>query len=63
MNIYGQLENATFENLSADPSTAVQGRFWYNSTTLRPMLDDGTLKRALLKKRPELHFREQWNSG
>jgi hypothetical protein len=49
MNIYGQLENATFENLSADPSTAVQGRFWYNSTTLRPMLDDGTLKRALLR--------------
>jgi hypothetical protein len=49
MQVYGQLQNAAIEVLSSDPSSTVQGRVWYNSTTAKVMVDDGSAKSALLR--------------
>lgn len=49
MKFYGQLEKAAFEVLSSDPSQGVQGRFWFNSTSLKIGVDDGTNIRYLLR--------------
>lgn len=49
MQVYGQLQNAALEVLSSDPSSTVQGRVWLNSTSTKLMLDDGTIKRAMLR--------------
>lgn len=40
--IYGQLERAQFENLSADPSTGIKGRVWFNTSTGLIKFEDGT---------------------
>lgn len=47
--ILGELQSATFENLSSDPSGSVSGRVWNNTTESRVKSDDGSLKRAILK--------------
>lgn len=47
--IYGQLENAQLENLSADPGVSVAGRFYLNTATGQVVVDDGTVKRSLLR--------------
>jgi hypothetical protein len=47
--IYGELQEATFQNLSTDPGGNVAGKVWHNTTESRVKVDDGTLKRALLK--------------
>jgi hypothetical protein len=49
MKVYGQLEAASLENLSTDPTLAVGGRIYFNTTTNTAVLDDGTNKRALLR--------------
>lgn len=49
MKVYGQLEKAALEVLSSDPAQGVQGRAWFNSTSLKVGIDDGTLVRALLR--------------
>lgn len=49
MQIYGQLQKAALEVLSSDPSGNTQGRVYYNSTTAKAMLDDGTNKLPLLR--------------
>ncbi len=49
MQLYGQLQNASIESLSSDPSQSVQGRIYYNTTSTRIMVDDGTLKRAIFR--------------
>lgn len=49
MKVYGQLEFADIHNLSADPSAGKVGRLYWNTTSLKTMLDDGTNIRALLR--------------
>lgn len=49
MKIFGQLEQACVEQLSADPGTNVQGRIFTNTTDGRTKLDDGTNKRAFIR--------------
>jgi len=49
MKIFGQLENATLEQLSSDPSQNTQGRIYQNTTEGRTKLDDGVSKKALLR--------------
>lgn len=47
--IYGQLEKAALENLSSAPAAAVIGRTWWNTTSGKQEIDDGTLVRAMLR--------------
>jgi|GEM_PF-4496211 len=47
--IFGELQSATFENLSSDPSGSVAGRFWRNSTSGFFKTDDGSNKRSFLR--------------
>ncbi len=54
MRIHSDLKGGALESLASDPSSSTTGRFWWNSTTLRPMLDDGTDKRALLRNDQKL---------
>lgn len=49
MRIYGQVEKAALEVLSADPTQGVQGRFWFNSTSLKFNIDDGSNIRSMLR--------------
>jgi len=49
MKVYGNLEAAAVESLASNPAGNVTGRFWWNSTTLRLTLDDGTNKLAILR--------------
>lgn len=48
MKVWGQLERAQLEDLSADPSQGVRGRIWFNSTNKDIAWDDGTIVRKLL---------------
>lgn len=48
MKVFGQLEQACFEQLSSDPASNVQGRMFENTTEGRVKLDTGTAKRAFL---------------
>lgn len=48
MIVNGQLEKATLEVLSSDPSTSVAGRVWFNSTSFIAKIDSGTQKRNIL---------------
>lgn len=54
MYVYSQLRQAQFENLTANPAVGVAGRFWWNTTDLKPYFDDGTLIRALLRNDQKL---------
>jgi hypothetical protein len=47
--IYGQLQAASLENLSSDPASSTAGRVHFNTTSTKMILDDGTLKRAMLR--------------
>jgi hypothetical protein len=49
MKLFGQLESACLEQLSSDPGTSVQGRFWENTTEARIKHDNGVTKRALFR--------------
>jgi len=48
-NIFGEIKNASLEQLSTDPVVNTQGRIWQNTTTGKTMLDDGVNKRAILR--------------
>lgn len=49
MKAWGQLENAQLENKTSDYSPGVVGRVWWNTTSGKANLDDGTNIRALLR--------------
>ncbi len=49
MYVYGELKNADLHNLSADPSAGIIGRIYWNTVTLKAMLDDGTNILAFLR--------------
>ena len=51
---YGELQQATFEHLSSDPSGSVSGRFWLNTTEDRIKSDNGSNKRAILRNDTKL---------
>lgn len=51
---YGELQEASLENLSADPSANIAGRVWRNTTENRVKTDDGATKRALLRNDDKL---------
>lgn len=46
--IYGNLERASLEVLSSDPSVGVTGRILWNSTDLKAKVDNGTIVAAVL---------------
>lgn len=46
---YGELQEASLENLSSDPAGTVAGKIWHNTTSVQVKTDDGTNKRALLR--------------
>lgn len=48
-SFYGEIKQASLENIAGDPSTTSTGRIWYNTTETRVKTDDGTNKRALLR--------------
>lgn len=48
-SFYGQIKQASLENLGSDPASTVTGRFWWNTGSVKMMIDDGTNKRALLR--------------
>lgn len=54
MKIYGQLENASLEQLASDPAASTQGRLFTNTTSGKTKLDDGVNKRALLRNDTKL---------
>lgn len=47
--IWGQLENAQFENKTSDYTATVVGRVWWNSSTNKANMADGTNVRAFLR--------------
>lgn len=49
MKVYGELEFADLHNLSADPSAGKVGRIYWQTTTGKVMLDDGTNIYAMLR--------------
>lgn len=49
MYVYGELKKADLENLSADVTPGVIGRIYWNTATVKAMLDDGTNVRAFLR--------------
>ena len=51
---FGEIKEASLEQLSADPVANTQGRIYQNTTTGKTMLDDGVNKRALLRNDEKL---------
>lgn len=49
MKLYGQLEDASLEQLATDPAANTQGRIFTNTTEGRTKTDDGVNKRALIR--------------
>ncbi len=49
MYVYGELKNADLHNLGADPSAGIIGRIYWNTVSLKAMLDDGTSILAFLR--------------
>jgi hypothetical protein len=49
MKVYGELEYADLHNLSADPSAGKIGRIYWQTTTGKVMVDDGTNIYAMLR--------------
>jgi hypothetical protein len=49
MYVYGELKKADLENLAADVTAGVIGRIYWNTVTLKAMLDDGTNVRGFLR--------------
>jgi hypothetical protein len=49
MKVYGELEYADLHNRSSDPSAGKVGRIYWNTTSGKTMLDDGTNIYALLR--------------
>lgn len=47
--IYGELQVASWENLSTNPAPNTAGRFWRNTTDNRFYVDDGVIKRPFLR--------------
>lgn len=54
MKVFGQLENASLEQLSSDPVASVAGRIYDNTTSLKVMHDNGSNKRALFRNDEKL---------
>jgi hypothetical protein len=54
MLFYGQLQKAALETLGSNPSAGVTGRIFWNTTSGRAQVDDGTNIRALLRNDQEL---------
>ena len=48
MKVFGNLERASLEVLSSNPSAGVLGRVWFNSTDGRPYIDESSVVRAIL---------------
>jgi hypothetical protein len=61
--IYGQLEQAQLQNKTADPSAGVRGLVWWNTTTLKVMVDDGTNIRGLLRNDQQCIFGSSGTAG
>jgi hypothetical protein len=57
---YGELQEASLENLASDPTSGVAGKIWHNTTEVRVKTDDGSLQRALLRNDQKAVF---GNSG
>lgn len=53
---YSELQEASLENLSSDPSGTIAGKVWHNTTEVRVKTDDGTNKRALLRNDLKCHI-------
>lgn len=51
---FGELQEASLENLASDPAGNVAGRIWSNTTEGRVKSDNGTVKRAFLKNDDKL---------
>jgi len=49
MKLFGQAENMQLENKSSDYSAGPVGRIWWNTSTGKAMVDDGSNLRALLR--------------
>lgn len=49
MKIFGQIEEASLEQLAVDPASNTQGRIYTNTAEGRVKVDDGVSKRALLR--------------
>lgn len=49
MYVYGQLQKVSYEILTVDPAAGTTARFWFNSTSTKVMMDDGTNNRAMLR--------------
>lgn len=49
MYVYGELKFADLHNLAADPAAGIIGRIYWNTVSLKAMLDDGTTILALLR--------------
>lgn len=54
MKVYGSLEQAALQSNAGDLSGNVTGRIHWDSTALRPKLDDGTNQYALLRNDQKL---------
>lgn len=46
---YSELQEASIENLSSDPSGTVAGRIWHNTTSTQIKTNDGTNVRSLIR--------------
>lgn len=57
---FGEIKEATLENLASDPVANTTGRIWNNTTEGRVKLDNGLIKRAFLQNNDKLHI---GNSG
>jgi hypothetical protein len=60
VKVYSQLIAASLENKSSNYSAGVIGRIWWNTTTGKVTVDDGTLVRSLLRNDQKCVF---GNSG
>lgn len=49
MKIYGSLDRAQLENKSSDYATTIVGLMWWNTTSGKMMVDNGTNIRAMLR--------------
>lgn len=54
MKVFGTLDRAQLELLTANPADLLAGRVWYDTLTSKPMLSDGSVARAILMNNDKL---------